>query len=75
MKRPRQSAKTHTGPAAPKHHHGNDTSYAGQSQPSTEQIEEWLAEGGAEATDGCWVEPDGTCEHGCKSWLIVMGLI
>ena len=43
--------------------------------PSLEQINEWLDEGGAEATDGCWVEPDGTCEHGKPSWLIVMGLI
>jgi hypothetical protein len=33
------------------------------------------AEGGCEATDGCWVEPDGVCEHGCKSWLIVLGVI
>ena len=43
--------------------------------PSVEQLEEWESEGGCEATDGCWVEPDGTCEHGCKSWLLVMGLI
>jgi len=26
-------------------------------------------------TEGCEVEPDGTCEHGCPSPLIVMGLI
>jgi hypothetical protein len=43
--------------------------------PDLAQLEEWLAEGGAEATDGCWVEPDGTCEHGCPSWLLVLGLI
>ena len=43
--------------------------------PSIEQILPWESEGGCEATDGCWVEPDGTCEHGCSSWLIVMGLI
>ncbi len=34
-----------------------------------------MAEGGCEATDGCWVEPDGICEHGKKSWLIVLGMI
>lgn len=32
-------------------------------------------EGGCEATDGCWVEPDGVCEHGHPSWLIVWGMI
>ena len=46
-----------------------------EQQPTVEQLIEWENEGGCEATDGCWVEPDGTCEHGCKSWLIVMGLI
>ena len=45
-------------------------------QPSWEQLEDWqYNEGGCEATDGCWVEPDGKCEHGCDSWLIVLGLI
>ena len=27
------------------------------------------------ASDGCWVEPDGVCEHGCPSWLIAVGAI
>jgi len=44
-------------------------------QPTMEQLMEWEAEGGCEATDGCWVEPDGYCEHGCPSWLIALGLI
>jgi len=44
-------------------------------QPSLEQIEDWLQDGTCEATDGCEVEPDGTCEHGKKSWALVMGLI
>ena len=43
--------------------------------PSVEQLIEWESEGGCEATDGCWVETDGICEHGCKSWLIVLGMI
>ena len=43
--------------------------------PSIEQLEEWMQEGGCEAIDECWVEPDGTCEHGCRSWLLIMGLI
>lgn len=44
-------------------------------RPSMEQLEEWLSESGAETTDGCWVEPDGICQHGHQSWLRVMGLI
>ncbi len=32
--------------------------------PGLEQLAEWESEGGCEATDGCWVEPDGVCEHG-----------
>jgi len=43
--------------------------------PSIETLTEWERDGGCEATDGCWVEPDGVCEHGCESWLIVLGLI
>jgi hypothetical protein len=43
--------------------------------PDVETLMEWEAEGGCEAVDGCWVEPDGTCPHGCPSWLLVMGLI
>lgn len=41
--------------------------------PSLEQLMEWEMEGGCEATDGCWVEPDGTCPHGFKSWLLELG--
>lgn len=44
-------------------------------KPSIEQLEEWQEEGGCEAIDGCWVEPDGTCEHGKESWLLVLGYI
>ena len=44
-------------------------------EPATEELEEWMDEGGCEATDGCWVEPDGTCEHGCQSWMLELGLI
>ena len=46
-----------------------------QKQPSLAQLERWVDRGGCKATDGCWVEPDGICPHGCKSWLLVMGLI
>lgn len=44
-------------------------------RPSLATLERWMEEGGCKATDGCWVEPDGECEHGARSWLLVMGLI
>ena len=45
--------------------------------PDIETLIAWEEEGGCEAACpyACWVEPDGTCEHGKPSWLIVMGLI
>ena len=46
-----------------------------QNEPSIEEMQEWVYDGVAEATDGCTVEPDGTCEHGKESWLIVLGYI
>ena len=44
-------------------------------RPSLATLRRWDNDGGCEATDGCWVEPDGVCEHGCKSWLLALGLI
>jgi hypothetical protein len=45
-------------------------------RPSLEELQRQLEEdGGCEATDGCFVEPDGTCEHGQPSWLLALGLI
>lgn len=44
--------------------------------PDMETLQEWFDEdGGCEATDGCWVEGDGTCPHGHPSWLLELGLI
>jgi hypothetical protein len=43
--------------------------------PDLETLLAWEAQGGCEAVDSCWVEPDGTCPHGCPSWLLVLGLI
>jgi hypothetical protein len=46
------------------------------SRPSLEELlRQFEEDGGCEATDGCWVEPDGSCEHGKSSWLLVLGLI
>lgn len=43
--------------------------------PQMHTIEQWAADGIAEALDGCRVEPDGSCEHGSRSWLVVLGLL
>lgn len=43
--------------------------------PSVRTLEKWVSDGVARATDGCRVEPDGTCPHGHSSFLMVMGLI
>jgi hypothetical protein len=46
--------------------------------PTMEQLIEWtIYDSMCEAACpyGCIVEPDGTCEHGRPSWLIVLGLI
>lgn len=44
-------------------------------RPSIATMERWMSSGVAKATDGCTVEPDGHCEHGKPSWLIVEGVI
>ena len=33
------------------------------------------ADGACDATDGCTVEPDGRCPHGCSSWLVTLEII
>ena len=35
----------------------------------------WEATSPACCSEGCVVEPDGTCSHGCPSILIALGLI
>ena len=43
-------------------------------EPSIDTMTGWSDRAGCEATDGCWVETDGWCEHGHVSWLIYLGL-
>lgn len=43
--------------------------------PSVKTMSKWMDDGIAKATDGCKVEPDGTCPHGHKSWMIQLGII
>jgi hypothetical protein len=44
-------------------------------EPSLTTLERWMDDGVAKATDGCKTEPDGTCSHGHRSWLLKLGLI
>ena len=45
-------------------------------EPDAETLWNWVDEYGlCMATDGCWVAADGVCEHGFKSWLLVLELI
>ncbi len=44
--------------------------------PDLDTLQQWMDDdGGCEATDGCWVEVDGRCPHGHKSWLLELGLV
>ena len=43
--------------------------------PDLDTLIAWADEGVCEATDGCIVETDGVCPHGCNSWLLELGLI
>ena len=44
-------------------------------QPTLKTLDRWADSGYARATDGCRVEPDGTCPHGHPSWLLYLGMI
>lgn len=50
--------------------------------PSQDELDEMLeravydtGDAGFETSDGCEVEPDGTCSHGHATWLRLAGLI
>lgn len=40
-----------------------------------EDLESMMFDGDVETADGCAVEPDGTCEHGYRSPLLMLGYI
>jgi hypothetical protein len=45
-------------------------------RPTLAALEKMVENSSAKATDGCRnIEPDGTCQHGHASWLIVLGFI
>jgi hypothetical protein len=48
---------------------------ATKKRPSMATLEQYVFDGVARATDGCRVEPDGHCEHGHASWLMVLGYV
>lgn len=43
--------------------------------PNDGEVEYWIYDSVCPATDGCQVEPDGTCEHGHDSWLLALGYV
>jgi len=43
--------------------------------PTMATMRRWADKGIGKATDGCKVETDGHCPHGCPSWFIELGLI
>jgi hypothetical protein len=58
------------------HPHSWPDQAASPQPPDEATLWNWVDEyGKCLATDACWVEPDGTCEHGHKSWLLELGLI
>lgn len=44
-------------------------------EPEFLALAQFLFDAVAEATDGCFVEPDGVCEHGHPSWLRRLSVI
>ena len=49
--------------------------YSLDEEPDVDELMSWEERGMCETPDGCMVEPDGTCEHGLDSWMLLMGLI
>jgi hypothetical protein len=43
--------------------------------PAQGQLEEWVLDSVCETPDECLVEPDGRCEDGYPSWLMILGLV
>jgi hypothetical protein len=45
------------------------------SLPTMEDLKYWTFDGVCETPCGCRVEPDGFCEHGNKSWLLLLEMV
>ena len=48
---------------------------ATEPKPTGAQLMAWEFDSHSEATDGCRVEPDGHCEHGHSSWMLVLKVV
>jgi hypothetical protein len=47
-----------------------------EEEPGLDELEDMLMDNIMHrATDGCDIEPDGTCQHGHPSWFLYLGLI
>lgn len=49
--------------------------YTTKKAPSIERLERYADDGIVPTPCGCRVEPDGECEHGIGSWLVILGYI
>ena len=49
--------------------------YTTAKMPSISRLERYSYDGVCPTPCGCRVEPDGTCEHGVPSWMLVGGFI
>jgi len=43
--------------------------------PSNKTLEHYVYDGVVKSPDGCRIEPDGICQHGHASWLMIIGII
>jgi hypothetical protein len=48
---------------------------SGWAPPDDDTLADWQAEGICRSPDDCLVEPDGWCEHGLASWLLVLAVV
>jgi hypothetical protein len=43
--------------------------------PCESTLSKWASDCICKCPDGCRTEPDGHCEHGYPSWLLILGYI
>ena len=46
--------------------------HSGWAPPDPDTLEEWVADGVCRAPDECLVTPEGVCEHGLASWVLIL---
>lgn len=45
---------------------------SGWAPPDPDTLAEWIADGVCRCPDACLVAPEGICEHGLASWLLIL---